>query len=235
MVWSSVSQFEVVEGLLVAALTLLAVVVESRKSSSLFSSPLLNRHLKSPLSRLFTVLAAAGALCFALLVVCNLKRINDVIDVGGLDLVQYPLRVLGFFGGSAMGEYGRAGYGALGLLVWGLTVVALSLARGFVSAVKRFAVPSVLFLTVVVLLFDPGEMDIQAVNVVSGITYDGMSLLSNWFLLTVSLSLVVFDLLYGRLQRKGIVHFNGARMQSSGAPVRLVPRKSAEDDVTSDD
>jgi hypothetical protein len=216
VMWSSASQFEVAEGLVVVVLVLLVVVLESRGMVSLFRYPILSKHLKSPLSRVFTVLAAVGALSYALLVMDNMKQLNHILDVGGLDIVQYPLRIFGFFGGSAMGQNGTAGYGALAFLIWGLTIVSLSLARGFTGAVKLFAIPSILFLTVVVFLFDPGEMASQAVNVVSGITYNGTSLLSNWFLLTVSLALVVFDLMYRRLQRKRVVRSGLVVVKSDG-------------------
>jgi hypothetical protein len=108
-------------------------------------------------------------------------------------VAQYPLNLLGVFGGSAYAQNGRLGYGALAFLIWGLTIGALSLAIGFTKAVKFFAVPSILFLTIVVLLFDPMEMDRQAINLVSGFTLDGISLLSNWFLLTLSLCLTVVE------------------------------------------
>ena len=122
-----------------------------------------------------------------------MKQMCSVLDINGLNVVQYPLRLLGFVGGSAYEPSGRTGYGALAFLIWGLTIVALSLAKGFTKAVKYFAVPSILFLTVVVLLFDPIEMDSQAVNLVSGFTFDGMLPLSNWFLLTVSLCFTVLE------------------------------------------
>jgi hypothetical protein len=64
-------------------------------------------------------------------------------------------------------------------------------------------VPSILFLTIVVLLFDPREMDSQAINLVSGFTLNGISLLSNWFLLTVSLSLTIFELVYESVKVRG--------------------------------
>jgi hypothetical protein len=203
LIWSFVSQFEVAEGLaIVVSLLLLVLLMESCGLSSMFDSPVLSDHLRSPLSKLFTTLAAGGALSYALLVLCNMKQLNNVLDLNGLNVVQYPLAVFGFIGGSAMGRNGAAGYGALALMIWGLTIVALSLGKGLAKAVRLFAIPSILFLTVVVLLYDPGEMDSQAVNVVSGFTYDGISLLSNWALLTISLFLCVFELLYPRLAKR---------------------------------
>jgi len=201
VVWSLVSQFEVTEGIAtVAFLLLLGVIIESCGFGFLFDSPVLSNHLKPRLSHLFTFLAVAGIFSFALLVLCNSKKLRDVLDINGWNVVQYPLNLLGFLGGSAMGQNGRMGYGALALLTWGLTIVFLSLAIGFTRAVKFFALPSLLFLTVVVLLFDPREMDSQAINLVSGFTFDGMSLLSNWFLLTVSLFFTVFGLVHERLR-----------------------------------
>ncbi len=216
VVWSFVSQFEVAEGVLIVVLLLLfAIVMEACGFGFLFDSPILSKHLKSPLSHLFTSLAALGIASFVLLVLCNMKQLNNVLDINGWNLVQYPLSLLGFLGGSALGQNGRVGYGALALLIWGLTIAALSLARGFAKAVKFFALPSILFLTVVVLLFDPGEMDSQAVNVVSGFTFNGMSLLSNWSLLTISLFLTAFELLYHRLGKESIRFLNRQR-QSAG-------------------
>ncbi|MGA2198505.1 MAG: hypothetical protein ABSG45_01060 [Nitrososphaerales archaeon] len=217
VVWSFVSQFEVVEGLLIVALLLLfAIVLEACGFGFVFDSPALSKHLKSPVSHLFTLLAALGVVSFALLVLCNMKQLNNVLDVNGWNLVQYPLNLLGFFGGSALGQNGRVGYGALALLIWGLTIAALSLAKGFAKAVRFFALPSILFLTVVVLLFDPGEMDSQAVNVVSGFTFNGISLLSNWSLLTISLFFTAFELVYRRLWKKDGIRLLHSQHQSAG-------------------
>jgi len=200
VVWSFVSQFEVTEGIAaVVFLLLLATIIDSCGFGFLFDSPVLRNHLKSRLSHLFAFLAVAGIFSFALLVLCNSKRVRDVIDINGWNVVQYPLNLFGYLGGSALGQNGRLGYGALALLTWGLTIVFLALAIGLTRAVKFFAIPSVLFLTVVVFLFDPREMDIQAVNLVSEFTFNGISLLSNWFLLTVSLFFTVFGLLHERL------------------------------------
>lgn len=200
LVWSFVSQFEVAEGIAaVAVLLLLATIIESFGFGFLFDSPVLSSHLKSHLSHLFAFLAVLGIFSYALLVLGNTKQVRDFLNANGWNVVQYPLNLLGYIGGSAMGQDGRMGYGALALLAWGLTIVFLSLAIGFTRAVKFFALPSVLFLTVVVLLFDPREMDSQAINLVSEFTFDGMSLLSNWFLLTVSLFFTVFGLVYERL------------------------------------
>jgi len=200
LVWSLVSQFEVTEGIAaVAFLLLLAVFIESCGFGFLFDSPVLSNHLRSRLSYLFAFLAVAGIFSFALLVLCNSRKLRSVIDVNGWNVVQYPLNLFGCLGGSAMGQDGRMGYGALALLTWGLTIVFLSLVIGLTKTVKFFALPSLLFLTVVVLLFDPREMDIQAINLASEFTFDGMSLLSNWFLLTVSLFFTFYGLMHGRL------------------------------------
>jgi hypothetical protein len=216
LVWSFVSQFEVTEGLLIVAVVLLsAVALKYSRLGYLFDSPVLSKHLKSPLSNLFNVLAAAGGVSFALLVLCNMKQLNSVLDVNGLNLVQYPLRVLGFLGGSALGQNGAVGYGALALMIWGLTIVALSLSRGLAMAVKSFALPSVLFLTVVVFLYDPGEMTSQAVNVVSGFTFNGISLLSNWCLLTISLSFSAVELIPRTLGRKASTRFKARAIAGS--------------------
>jgi hypothetical protein len=202
VVWSVVSQFEVTEGLVaVAFLLLCAVVIESYGFGFGFTldSPVTSNRLKPHLSRLFTFLAFAGMLSYVLLVLCNTKRLRDFIDVYGLNVVQYPLSLLGLVGGSAMGPGGRLGYGALAFLAWGATIVFLSLVIGLPKAVKFFALPSLVFLTAEVFLFDPREMDSQAINLVSDLTFKGMPLLSNWFLLTVSLFFTVFGLTRDRL------------------------------------
>lgn len=205
LVWSLVSQFEVTEGVVaVAALLLFATLMESWGVGSLLDSNAPRNFLRSRLSPVFAFLGAGGALSFVLLVLCNSREVLRVLDVNGLNVVQYPLSLLGFLGGSALGQNGRLGYGALALATWGLTIGALCVPLGLARAVKFFALPSILFLTVVVLLFDPGEMDIQAINLVSGFTFDGMSLLSNWFLLTVSLLLTVFGLVHERLGLPGL-------------------------------
>lgn len=201
MVWSFVSQFEVAEGIL-TAIVLLSLVSAADSFGLLFDNRALSRHLKPPLSQLCTALAALGALSFDLLVLCNMQQLNHVLDYNGWNLVQYPLSLFGYLSGSVMGQAGRDGYGALALLVWELTVLALSLGRGFTRAVKLFAIPSILFLTVVVFLFDPREMDSQAINLVSGVTFRGISLLSNWFLLTVSLFFTVSGLAYELSRRR---------------------------------
>lgn len=201
LVWSLVSQLEVFEGVVaVAALLPLAFVMESSGIGYLLDSTYVSNLLRSRLSPLFTFLGAGGALSFVLLVLCNLKKVNQVLDVNGLNIVQYPLGILGFLGGSALGQRGQMGYGALALVTWVLTLGALSIPLGFSRALKFFALPSLLFLTVVVLLFDPTEMDLQAVNLVSSFAFDGVSLLSNWFLLTVSSFFTAYGLLHGRLR-----------------------------------
>ena len=180
-------------------LLLFAADMKSSGADSLWVSPILNSHLKFPFSNLFAVLATLGAVSYVLLVLCNIKQFCAVLDINGWNVVQYPLNLLGVFGGSAYAQNGRLGYGALASLMWGLTIVALSLAIGFTKAVKFFAVPSILFLTIEVLLFDTIEMDRQAINLVSGLTLDGVSLLSNWFLFTVSLCLTIIG--FARLPR----------------------------------
>jgi hypothetical protein len=200
LVWSFVSQFEVIEGVVaVAALLPLAFLVESRGLGPRLDSLLVTRRLRSRLSPLFALLGAGGALSFVLLVLCNSRKVCRVLDVNGVNIVHYPLSVLGFIGGSALGQNGTLGYGALALVTWVLTLGALSVAMGTARAWRFFALPSVLFLTVEVLLFDPGEMDSQAINLVSSFTFDGVSLLSNWFLLTVSLFFTAYGLMRGRL------------------------------------
>jgi hypothetical protein len=200
LVWSFVSQFEVTEGVVaVAALLPLTVLMESWGLGSLLDSTRLSNLLRSRLSPLFAFLGAGGALSFVLLVLCNSRKVNSVLDVNGLNIVQYPLALLGFLGGSALGQNGELGYGALAMVVWVLTLGAFSIPWGLTRAVKFFALPSLLFLTTAVLLFDPREMDSQAINLVSQFTFDGVSLLSNWFLLTVSLFFTVYGLVRGRL------------------------------------
>lgn len=192
VVWSFASQFEVTEGILVvAAVSFLAVAMRYFGFGSLFDNYVLRRHVKPPLSLLCTLIAGLGALGFDVMVLCNLQRLDRVIDVHGWNVVQYPLGLLGYLGGSAMGQGGRLGYGLLALLVWGFTFASLSLGAGVTRAVKLFALPSILFLTVVVFLFDPREMASQAINILSGVTFEGISLVSNWSLLTVSLSFTV--------------------------------------------
>jgi hypothetical protein len=195
VVWSWVSQFEVAEGILIVSSSLLVLTIADSLGIRIpASTRVIKKPIERNLSRACTTVAALGALSFYILAVCNLRRLDRIVDINGWNLVQYPLNLLGYLGGSAMGEHGQLGYGALALLVWGLTVSALSLGVGFAPAVKFFAVPSVLFLTVLVLLFDPTEMDIQATNLVSGLTFEGISLLSNWSLLTISLAFTVLNL-----------------------------------------
>jgi hypothetical protein len=216
LIWSPVSQFEVTEGVVaIAALLPFAILMESKGVGSLLDSTAPSRILRSHFSRVFAFLGAGGALSFVLLVLCNSRKVNSVLDVNGLNVVQYPLSLLRFLGGSALGKDGRLGYGALALATWGLTIGALCIPLGLTRAVKFFALPSLLFLTVEVLLFDPGEMDSQAINLVSGFTFDGMSLLSNWFLLTVSLFFTVFGLVNERLGPSGLTMTARLRPQSA--------------------
>ncbi len=147
-VLSSISQFEVAEGLVVVSLLLLfGVIAKSCGFGHLFDSSILSSHLEPRLSYLFAVLAVAGALSFTLLVLCNMKQLCNLLDIDGWNVVQYPLDLLGLIGGSALGRDGRVGYGVLTFLIWGLTIIALSFAMGFAKAVNLFAVPSILFLT----------------------------------------------------------------------------------------
>ncbi|MGH9919999.1 MAG: hypothetical protein ACRD6W_14180, partial [Nitrososphaerales archaeon] len=127
LVWSFISQFEVLEGVAaVAALLPLAFFVESRRLGPRLDSLVVTRRLRSRLSPLFAFLGVGGALTFALLVLCNSKKVDHVLDVSGVNIVQYPLSVLGFIGGSALGQNGTLGYGAFALVTWVLTLGALS-------------------------------------------------------------------------------------------------------------
>jgi hypothetical protein len=211
VVLSFATLLEVAEGLAaIGLLLLLSRAARSRGLGPLLDSPLLNKSLKAPFCYLFAFLGTLGALSFLSLGLCDMKRVCDVLDASGWDIVQYPLRILGRYDGSAYGPGGAVGYGALALMTWVGTVVLLTLGAGFARAVKLFAVPSLLFLTVVVLLFDPGEMGTHALNLVSGATIDGVSLLSNWSLLTVSLFFTVYAL--ARDVRRG------ARAGADGPP-----------------
>lgn len=211
VVWSLASQFEVAEGALLVATSSFVLVVADRSGLASRLDVRLRKHAEPPFSHVFTFLAVLGALCFDLLAICNFKAVNHVVDVNGLDLVQYPLRTLSYLGGSAMGPGGSLGYGALALVAWTFTVASLTLGAGAKKAVTLFAVPSILFLTVVVLLFDPGQMDIQAINLVSGVTFQGVSLLSNWSLLVVSLSFTVLGIVRAeRGRKKGGVTWNAS-------------------------
>ncbi len=198
VVWSPVSQFQVAEGALAIAVVVLLVVAVDSFGLGSFGSRVLRAHLRPPFSYLFALLGALGVLSFVLLGLCGMRRVCEAIDVNGWNVVQYPLGLFGHVGGAAFGPGGLMGYGALALATWGATVLFLSLATGFTKALKLFALPSLVFLTAAVLLFDPGEMSSQAVNLASDVTYDGMSLLSNWFLLTVSLFFTAYNLLRGR-------------------------------------
>lgn len=197
VVWSFATLLEVAEGLVaIGLLLLLSSAAKSRGLGPLLDSPLLNKSLKAPFSYLFAFLGTLGVLSFLLLGLCDMKRVCDVLDASGWDIVQYPLGILGHFDGSSYGPGGAMGYGTLALMTWVGTVFLLTLGAGFARAVKLFAVPSLLFLTIVVLLFDPGDMGTHALNLVSGATIDGISLLSNWSLLTVSLFFTVYALLH---------------------------------------
>jgi len=199
LAWSFVSEFQVAEGVIaVAALLPLALTIESRGVGPRLDSLVLSSRTRSRLAPLFAFLGVAGILSFAILVLCNLKRVDRVLDASGVNIVQYPLSLLGFLGGSALGQNGRLGYGVLAFMTWALSIGALSVAIGSARAWKFFALPSLLFLAVVVLLFDPVEMDRQAINLASGFSFDGVSLLSNWFLLTVSFFFTAYGLLHDR-------------------------------------
>ena len=211
VVWSLATLLEVAEGLAaVGLLLLLSSAARSRGLGPLLDSPLLNRSLKAPFSYFFAFLGAMGVLSFLSLGLCDMKRVCDVLDASGWDIVQYPLGVLGRLDGSAYGPGGAVGYGALALMTWVGTVFLLTLGAGFARAVKLFAVPSLLFLTVAVLLFDPGDMGTHALNLVSGATIEGVSLLSNWSLLTVSLFFTAYALVRGLR--------GGARAGGDGPP-----------------
>ena len=147
-----------------------------------------------------------------------MRQLNSIIDVGGLNVVQYRLRILGYFRGSAAGESGRYGYGALALLIWALSMAALALGKGLLAALRWFALPSMLFLAVIVLLFDLKEMSVQAVNFVFGLTYNGVSLPSDWFVLTASLPLVILELVYEGLWKKRDARIERSRITIPAEP-----------------
>ncbi|MDG6915795.1 MAG: hypothetical protein JRN58_06045 [Nitrososphaerota archaeon] len=198
VVWSFASQLEVAEGVALVVLASALLVAAERSGLSPRVDHSLQARLDPRLSQLCTSLGVLGALSFGLLAACNFRVVNRVVDVFGLDLVQYPLRALSYVGGTPMGPGGRLGYGALALVAWIFAVACLSLGEGVRRAARLFAAPSILFLSVLVLVFDPGQMDIQAVNIASGATFEGVSLVSNWSLFVVSLSFTALGLARGR-------------------------------------
>jgi hypothetical protein len=211
LVWSSLTQLEVAEGLAaIGLLLLLSAAARSWGFASLLDSQSLNRHLRLPFSYFFAFLGVLGVVSFLSLGLCDTRRVCEVLDASGWNIVQYPLGFFGQVGGSSLGPGGAVGYGLLALMTWVVTLVFLSLGVGLARSVKLFAVPSLLFLTVVVLLFDPGDMAAHALNLVSGVNLDGMPLLSNWSLLTVSLFFTVYAL--ARDVRRG------ARAGADGPP-----------------
>ena len=221
VVWNFATLVEVAEGLAaIGLLLLLSRVARSRGLGPLLDSPLLNKSLKAPFSYFFALLGALGVLSFLSLGLCDMKRVCDVLDASGWDIVQYPLGVLGHFDGSAYGPGGAIGYGAVALMTWVGTVFLLTLGAGFARAVKLFAVPSLLFLTVAVLLFDPGDMGTHALNLVSGATIYGVSLLSNWSLLTVSLFFTVYALARD-VRRGGRAGADGHPSPATGSAVNF--------------
>jgi hypothetical protein len=226
LVWSLATLLEVAEGLAAIGLLLsLSSVARSRGLAPLLDSRLLKKHLRSPYSYFFAFLGTLGVLSFLLLGLCDTKRVCDVLDSSGWDIVQYPLGLLGSFDGSAYGPGGAIGYGALALMTWVGAVFLLTLGVGFARALKLFAVPSLLFLTVVVFLFDPGDMGSHALNLVSGAAVDGVPLLSNWSLFTVSLFFTV-DALARGVRRGARGGADGPPSPATGTTVNFQTEKS---------
>jgi hypothetical protein len=186
IVWNWLAQVEVIEGIIVIGTALvIARLVRFDFGYEMHSRPRL------PL----VLVGIVSTISYAVLVLCNSRQgMNTVsgVGLGGVDLMRYPLGLLGFFGGSSLGPSGADGYGLFSLMVWVLAFISFSLGIGVARTMRLFTFPSMLFLAVFVLLVDPGEMSKQAVNVVAGLAYDGVSLLSNWLLLTVSLFFTVF-------------------------------------------
>jgi hypothetical protein len=184
IVWSSVSQFEVAEGLTVVALLLLVLIIfrQTRSDFSRLGSSALGKHLKPRLSYLSTALALVGASVFVLFVLSNTHDPGDAMPAALASIPKCVVRLFGF--------HGRTGYGMAAFVVWALTLACLSLAKGFIDAMKLFGFPAVLLLTTMVLVFDPYAMDVHAANFASW-TFGSTYLFSNWFLFVMSLSFVL--------------------------------------------
>jgi len=82
---------------------------------------------------------------------------------------------------------------------WGLAMLALSSRKGITWALKAFGLPAILYLTVMVLVFDSLEMTTPVTLLVSKLSLYGIDLVSNWLVLMVASFLFVYGLAYKKL------------------------------------
>lgn len=176
-VWFYWSYAEIAEGLAVAVV--LSLLFMSRRSSfSWLNKPLVPRFPK----RLLIVLMLIGASAFVFFA---------VIDATYRVLSFSPSFVRFFYFKSI--QTTGSSFGVAAFVVWGLISFCLFLAKGLTSAMRIFGLPSILFLMILLLIFDSGEMPMHATNFTTW-SLSGISIVSNWFVLIVTSSLVVLGL-----------------------------------------
>jgi hypothetical protein len=106
------------------------------------------------------------------------------------------------FSGSVFSWSNKAfgvGYGTIALTMWGLTILALSLHKGFIGSLKIFGFPAILFLTVMLWMFDSRDMIYHVTNFAMW-SLRGIDLVSNWFVLVICAGLEGWVVLRGKLR-----------------------------------
>jgi glucan phosphoethanolaminetransferase (alkaline phosphatase superfamily) len=84
-------------------------------------------------------------------------------------------------------------FGVVAFAIWGVTVVCLSIGRGFANAMRVFGLPAILFLMALLLVCDPPTMTAHVTNfAIWSADYNNVDLVSNWFVLTVTLFLTLW-------------------------------------------
>ncbi|MGD0477930.1 MAG: hypothetical protein ABSB29_07175 [Nitrososphaerales archaeon] len=132
------------------------------------------------------------------------KRVASILGLVGASaflLLVLPYRPQKlWFGGFPNFATTEFYYGAMAFAVWCLTILVLASRRGFVSAVRIFGFPAILLFMAKLLVINAGEMTNHVTNFLP-FSFDGIEIVSNWFVLVISAGLMGWATLIGVASR----------------------------------
>jgi len=171
-IWITQSYFGITEGLAVAAVLSFLFALK-RPSFAWLDRPLAPRFPKWLLVA-FVLVGASTFVFFALM-------------SATYDTWQLSRSFSQFFMFHTIQAQGSS-VGVVALAIWGLTVLCLTLRKGFIGALRIFGLPAIVFLGVTLLYFYLDQMTNHATNFTTW-SLGGIYILSNWTVFVASASL----------------------------------------------
>ncbi len=185
--WLYRSYAETSEGLAVVAMLLL--LYPMKRAALSLSHPVT---LSKPMRRLAFSISLAGAVAFLVMVGIDVSYAQKYFP-SLHDSASTALSYFHFYAlqpqGSALGSMAvlAATVATLGFMIYHLEK---GLPSAFAWALRRFTLPAIITLQVLLLVSDPSEMPVHVTNFASW-SLGGVAVLSNWFVLIVALFLTL--------------------------------------------